>query len=94
MKNCRAWFTGNAKLIHDTAFRNSSLEGAYLILAARSLGLDTGPMSGFDPAKLDAEFFPNGKWNSNFICNLGYGDPSSLHPRAPRLEFDEACQIL
>jgi len=92
--DARAWFTGNAKLIHDTAFRNSSLEGAYLILAARSLGLDTGPMSGFDPAKLDAEFFPNGKWNSNFICNLGYGDPSSLHPRAPRLEFDEACQIL
>jgi 3-hydroxypropanoate dehydrogenase len=91
--DARVWFS-EAKVIHDTAFRNSSLQGAYLILAARSLGLDAGPMSGFDPVKLDAEFFPDGKWNSNFICNLGYGDPSSLHPRAPRLEFDEACQIL
>ena len=92
--DARSWFAGNPKAIHDTAFRNSSLEGAYLILAARSLGLDTGPMSGFDQAKVDAEFFPDGKWSSNFICNLGYGDPSALHPRAPRLQFDEACQVL
>lgn len=92
--DARSWFAGNPKTIHDTAFRNSTLQGGYLILAARSLGLDAGPMSGFDQSKVDAEFFPDGKWNSNFLCNLGYGDPASLHPRAPRLEFDEACRIL
>jgi 3-hydroxypropanoate dehydrogenase len=73
--------------------RNGSLQGAYLILAARALGLDAGPMSGFDNAKLDAAFFPDGRWQSNFLCNLGYGDASKLHPRNPRLSFDEACRI-
>lgn len=92
--DARSWFAGKPELIRETAFRNSSLQGAYLILAARSLGLDAGPMSGFDASKLNAEFFPDGKWNSNFLCNLGYGDPSSLHPRATRLEFEEACQVL
>ncbi|HEX4123394.1 MAG TPA: malonic semialdehyde reductase [Tepidisphaeraceae bacterium] len=76
------------------ALRNSSLEGAYLIIAARAFGLDAGPMSGFDNAKVDAEFFPDGRWKSNFLCNLGYGDPSDLRPRNPRLPFDEACKIL
>jgi 3-hydroxypropanoate dehydrogenase len=76
------------------AFRNGTLQGAYLILAARSLGLDTGPMSGFDNAKVDAEFFPDGRWKSNFLVNLGYGDPSNLHPRCERLKFDEACKIV
>ena len=75
-------------------FRNSTLQGAYLIIAARALGLDTGPMSGFDNAKVDAEFFPDGRWKSNFLINLGYGDAEKLHPRNPRLEFDEACKIV
>jgi 3-hydroxypropanoate dehydrogenase len=75
------------------AFRNGTLQGGYFILAARALGLDTGPMSGFDNAKVDAAFFPDGRYRSNFLCNLGYGDPSKLHPRLPRLEFDEACRI-
>lgn len=76
------------------AFRNATLQGAYLIIAARALGLDTGPMSGFDNAKLDAEFFPDGRYKSNFLINLGYGDASQVHPRNPRLEFDEAAKIL
>jgi 3-hydroxypropanoate dehydrogenase len=76
------------------AFRNSTLQGAYLILAARALGLDAGPMSGFDNEKVDAEFFPDGRFRSNFLLNLGYGDPSKLLPRSPRLEFDEACKII
>jgi 3-hydroxypropanoate dehydrogenase len=76
-----------------TAMRNGSLQGAYLILAARAVGLDCGPMSGFDNAKVDAAFFPGGKIKSNFLCNLGYGDPEKLRPRAPRLAFDEACRI-
>jgi 3-hydroxypropanoate dehydrogenase len=91
--DARSWFTGNAALIEETAFRNSSLQGAYLILAARALGLDCGPMSGFDGAKVNAEFFPDGKWKANFICNLGYGDASKLFPRLPRLSFEEACRI-
>ena len=91
--DARAWFVGNAPLIAETAFRNGSLGGAYLMLAARALGLDCGPMSGFDNAKVDAEFFPDGKIKSNFLCNLGHGDHAKLHPRAPRLEFAEACQI-
>jgi 3-hydroxypropanoate dehydrogenase len=90
----RSYFVGNQALAHETAFRNSSLEGGYFILAARALGLDCGPMSGFDAAKINAEFFPDGKWKVNFICNLGYGDRSKLHPRSPRLEFDEACVVL
>jgi 3-hydroxypropanoate dehydrogenase len=75
------------------AFRNATLQGAYFIIAARALGLDTGPMSGFDNAKVDAEFFPDGRFRSNFLCNLGYGDPSKLHPRLPRFTFEEACRI-
>ncbi len=90
----RSFFAGNKELIEETAFRNSSLQGAYFIIAARSLGLDCGPMSGFDAAKLNAEFFPDGKWKANFLCNVGYGDPSKLFPRNPRLHFDEASQVL
>jgi 3-hydroxypropanoate dehydrogenase len=75
------------------AFQNGSLQGGYLILAARALGLDCGPMGGFDNAKVDAAFFPDGKWKSNFLLNLGYGDPAKLFPRNPRLDFDEACKI-
>ncbi len=92
--DARPWFAGKPALIEETAFRNGSLEGAYLIFAARALGLDCGPMSGFDPAKVNAEFFPGGKWKANFLCNLGYGDASKLFPRSPRLSFDEACQLL
>jgi len=90
----RDLFGSNAQLGEETARRNSSLQGAYLIIAARALGLDCGPMSGFDNAKLDAEFFPGGVVRSNFLCNVGYGDPSSFSARLPRLEFDEACTIL
>jgi 3-hydroxypropanoate dehydrogenase len=75
------------------AFQNGSLQGGYLILAARALGLDCGPMGGFDRAKIEAEFFPDGRWKSNFLLNLGYGEPSALRPRAPRLEFETACRI-
>lgn len=92
--DARAWFAGKPEKIRDTAFRNSSLQGAYFIMAARSLGLDCGPMSGFDKEKLDAEFFPGGRIKSNFICALGYGDPAKVHPRGPRLDFEEACAIV
>jgi len=92
--DARPWFAGNAALIQETAFRNGSLEGAYFILALRAVGLDCGPMSGFDQAKVNAEFFPNGKWKANFLCNLGYGDSAKLFPRNPRLSFEEACQVL
>jgi len=101
-------FESNPEAALVTAQRNSSLQGAYLILAARTLGLDCGPMSGFDNAKVDEEFFsagkpcfgcdqeffPEGHVKSNFLCNLGYGDPASLHPRLPRLSFNEACSLL
>jgi len=104
----RNLFAQNPQLVEETAKRNSSLQGAYLIIAARSLGLDCGPMSGFDNAKLDEEFFgagkecegceqeffPAGHVKSNFLCNLGYGDPSTLHPRGPRLDFNEAATLL
>jgi 3-hydroxypropanoate dehydrogenase len=90
----RSYFVGNQSLIDETAMRNGSLQGGYFILAARALGLDCGPMSGFDAAKVNAEFFPDGKWKANFLCNLGYGDRSKLFPRNPRLEFDEACRVL
>src|SRR6266849_2519276 len=90
----RSYFVGNQALIDETAFRNSSLQAAYFILAARALGLDCGPMSGFDADKLNAEFFPDGKWKANLICNLGYGDQGKLFPRNPRLEFDEASVVL
>jgi len=92
--DARSWFVGNKPLIESTAFRNGTLQGAYFIIAARSLGLDCGPMSGFDNAKVDEAFFQGTTWKSNFVCNLGYGDPGKLYPRAPRLEFDEACKIL
>lgn len=91
--DARSWFAGKPDLIRTTAFRNGSLQGAYMIVAARALGLDCGPMSGFDNAKLDAAFFPGGEVKSNFLCNLGRGTPARLHPRAPRLTFDEACRI-
>ena len=101
-------FEGSPEMVEVTAKRNSSLQGAYMMLAARSLGLDCGPMSGFDNAKVDEEFFaagkpcfgcdqeffPEGHVKSNFICNLGYGDPASLHPRLPRLSFSESCSLL
>jgi nitroreductase len=90
----RTWFEGKPEKIRITALRNSSLQGAYFILAARSLELDCGPMSGFDNEKLDAEFFPDGKVKSNFICAIGCGDASRLHPRGPRLEFNEVAQIV
>jgi 3-hydroxypropanoate dehydrogenase len=92
--DARSWFAGNPELIQATAFRNGSLQGAYLILAARALGLDCGPMSGFDNAMVDAEFFPDGKVKSNFLCNIGHGDPAGLKPRSPRFAFDEVCRIL
>ncbi|SMF07138.1 malonic semialdehyde reductase [Pseudogulbenkiania subflava] len=91
--DARSWFEGNEALIQTTAFRNSTLQGAYLIMAARSLGLDCGPMSGFDNAKVDAEFFPDDRFKSNFLINLGYGEANKLHARAPRFRFDEACLI-
>lgn len=87
-------FKGNDQLISETALRNGSLQGAYLIIAARSLGLDCGPMSGFNAAKVDQEFFPEGALKSNFLCNLGYGDPTTLYPRGSRLEFEAVCKIL
>ena len=98
----RELFSNSPQLAEVTAFRNGSLQGGYLILAARALGLDCGPMSGFDNAKVDAEFFSASAGNppafiqvkSNFLCNLGYGDPSKLFPRNPRLAFNEACRLL
>jgi 3-hydroxypropanoate dehydrogenase len=104
----RKLFEGNPQLVESTARRNSSLQGAYLMLAARALGLDCGPMSGFDNAELDEEFFgagtqceggdqeffSAGQLKSNFLCNLGYGDPAKLHPRGPRLSFKEACRVV
>jgi 3-hydroxypropanoate dehydrogenase len=90
----RSLFVGKQALIDETAFRNSSMQAGYFILAARALGLDCGPMSGFDPDKLNAEFFPDGKWKVNLLCNLGYGDKTKLYPRNPRLDFEEASVIL
>lgn len=92
--DARSWFVGKPAFIESAAFRNSSLQGAYLILAARALGLDTGAMSGFDNAGVDKEFFPDGKIKSNFLCNLGYGDPKGLFGRSPRFAFDEFCKIV
>ncbi len=90
--DARGWFTSNASLAQETAFRNSSLQGAYLILALRAQGLDCGPMSGFDNAKVDAEFFPNGRWRSNFLLNIGYGARPHPYPRPPRLGFAEIAE--
>ena len=92
--DARSWFADNPALIESTAFRNGTLQGAYLILACRALGLDCGPMSGFDAVKTEAEFFPEKGVTVNFLCNIGYGDKRALHPRNPRLEFDAACQII
>jgi 3-hydroxypropanoate dehydrogenase len=89
--DARAWFAGNAALAEETAFRNSTLQGAYLILAARALGLDAGPMSGFDRAQVDRIFFADNGWKSNFLVNLGHGTNEAVFPRAPRLHFSEAC---
>jgi 3-hydroxypropanoate dehydrogenase len=91
--DARSLFASNASLSEQTAFRNGSLQAAYFILAARALGLDAGPMSGFDNAKVDQAFFENSSWKSNFLCNIGYGDAAKLHPRGPRLGFDQACII-
>ena len=87
-------FKNNARLAEATAFRNGTLQGAYFMLAARAVGLDVGGMSGFDNAKVDAEFFPDGRVKSNFLCNLGHGDPAKVLPRLPRLDFEEACTLL
>ena len=92
--DARSWFVGKPAHIEETAFRNSSLQGAYFIIAARALGLDAGPMSGFDAAGVNKEFFPDGKVKANFICNLGYGDPEGVMPRSPRFAFEEFCTIL
>ena len=89
-----SWFTSNESLAATTAFRNGTLQGAYLVLAARALGLDTGGMSGFDNAKVDAEFLAGYGWRSNFLVNLGKGDPSGVFARSPRLPFDDACVLL
>jgi 3-hydroxypropanoate dehydrogenase len=94
MPGAQAMFAGNAALSEATAFRNSSLQGAYLMVAARLLGLDCGPMSGFDAAKVNAEFFPDGRWAANFLVNIGRGDASGNHPRGPRLGFEAVAQIL
>jgi len=91
--DARAWFVGKPEMIQATAFRNSSLQGGYLILAARALGLGCGPMSGFDAAKVDAEFWAGTAVKTNFICTLGHGDPAKIMPRSPRLAFDEACRL-
>ncbi|RNJ50181.1 malonic semialdehyde reductase [Methylocystis hirsuta] len=92
--DARSWFVGNEKLIEETAFRNGSLQGAYLLLALRAVGLDCGPMSGFDRAKVDAEFFQGTRIRSNFLINIGYGDPAKLYPRGPRLAYEEIATIL
>ena len=92
--DAKSWFSGNYELAQETAFRNGTLQGGYLILAARALGLDAGPMSGFDNAKVDAAFLSDRGWKSNFLVNLGHGDASALFPRSPRFAFEEACQLL
>lgn len=91
--SARDWFTSNEQLARDTAFRNGTLQGAYLMIAARALGLDVGAMSGFDNAKVDAAFFAESGFRSNFLVNLGFGDPAGVFGRLPRLAFDEACRM-
>ncbi|MEW5726456.1 MAG: malonic semialdehyde reductase [Pseudomonadota bacterium] len=91
--DARSWFAGNEPLIQATAFRNATLQAGYFILACRAVGLDCGPMSGFDNAKVDAAFFAGTAVKSNFLINIGHGDPAGLYPRGPRLEFDEACRV-
>ncbi len=92
--DARSWFAGKPAAIQESAFRNSSLQGGYLIIAARALGLDCGPMSGFDAAKLDAAFWAGTPVKTNFICTLGQGDPAKLFARNPRLSFEQACQLV
>lgn len=92
--DARSWYEGNDALIEDTAFRNATLQAAYFMLAARAFGLDCGPMSGFDNEAVNRAYFPDGRYRTNFICNLGYGSDENLFPRSPRLDFDEACRIL
>ncbi len=93
--DAKAWFVGNQPLIEETAFRNSSLQGAYFMLAARAVGLDCGPMSGFNKSGVKAAFFEDQpSVEPNFICNVGYGDPSKLFPRSPRFDFDDICKIV
>lgn len=92
--DAKSWFTGNTAMIEETAFRNSTLQGGYLILAARALGLDCGPMSGFDKAGVTKEFFPGTEIKANFLVNLGYGDGKGLFQRSPRFEFEEMAEIL
>ncbi|WP_029592453.1 malonic semialdehyde reductase [Franconibacter pulveris] len=92
--DARSWFTSSTALAEETAFRNSSLQAAYLIMACRALGLDCGPMSGFDRDKVDAEFFAGTTWKSNLLINIGYGDASRVYPRLPRLAFNDACALL
>lgn len=91
--DAKSWFVGNDDLIETTAFRNSTLQGAYFMIAARALGLDCGPMSGFDNAKVDDLFFAGTAIKSNFICAIGYGNDDNLFPRSPRMSFDEACRV-
>jgi 3-hydroxypropanoate dehydrogenase len=93
-QTARTWFEGKPEVIQATVMRNGSLQGAYLMLAARALGLDCGPMSGFDNAGVDKEFFPDGRVKSNFVCNFGYGDPAGLFERSPRFAFDEIAKIV
>jgi 3-hydroxypropanoate dehydrogenase len=92
--DAKSWFVGNPPLIEATAFRNSSLQGGYFILAARAVGLDTGPMSGFDASRVEDLFFAGTQIKVNFICNLGYGDRTKLFERSPRMAFDQACAII
>jgi 3-hydroxypropanoate dehydrogenase len=92
--DARSWFEGDEELIRTTALRNGTLQAAYFIVAARALGLDCGPMSGFDNAKVDAAFFPDGRLRSNFLINIGYGSGKNLKPRGPRFTFEEMCRFL
>jgi 3-hydroxypropanoate dehydrogenase len=91
--DAKAWFVGNQPMIDATAFRNSSLQGGYFIVAARALGLGCGPMSGFDAGKVDATFWAGSSIKTNFVCTLGHGDPAKVFPRSPRLTFEEACRF-
>ncbi|MSO98531.1 MAG: malonic semialdehyde reductase [Rhodospirillaceae bacterium] len=93
-QSARKWFDGNAALIQETAFRNSSLQGAYLMMAARAMGLDCAPMSGFDQEKVNQAFWPAGRVKVNFLCNIGYGDDAKVFARSPRLAFERACQVV
>ncbi|OWQ90739.1 malonic semialdehyde reductase [Roseateles aquatilis] len=92
--DARGWFTSSPELAHETAFRNATLQAAYLIVAARALGLDAGPMSGFDRARVDAAFFEGSTWTANLLINLGHGDHAKLRGRLPRLAFEHACQLV